>query len=141
MSSADADRRVEAEANDLYWGSDLSVNQIAEELDLSKSALYGLIHPRPTGLACPACTEELVHSNRTSRERGVVACPACGWEGEEQEAETVGGEASVAFPRSDDNALVEDAPPSNPLLSRTVLGGAFMGAAAGLALVLWARRR
>lgn len=143
MSGADADRQAERRANELYWGSDLSVNQIAEELDLSKSMLYGLIHPRPTGLACPECAEELVHPNRTARERSVVSCSACGWEGDEADADTVGGEGSVTLPAptEEEDELVDEAPPSSEGLSRTILGGALLGAAAGLALVIWARRR
>jgi predicted RNA-binding Zn-ribbon protein involved in translation (DUF1610 family) len=141
MGGADADRRAEAKANDLYWGSELSVNQIAEELGLSKSVLYGLIRPRPTGLACPECAEELVHPNRTARERSLVACSACGWEGGEDDADTVGGEGSVSFPPLEGEGPAEEAPPAPDARNRTVLGGALLGAAAGLALVLWARRR
>jgi predicted RNA-binding Zn-ribbon protein involved in translation (DUF1610 family) len=141
MGGADADRRAEAKANDLYWGSDLSVNQIAEEMELSKSVLYGLIRPRPTGLACPECAEELVHANRTARERSLVACSACGWEGKEDDADTVGGEGSVTFPVSGEVAAAEAEVPTPAGRSRTILGGALLGAAAGLALVLWARRR
>lgn len=143
MSGADTDRRAESKANELYWGSDLSVNQIAEELDLSKSVLYGLIHPRPTGLACPACAEELVFANRTARDRSMVACPACGWEGDEGTADTVGSEGSITFPSSAESEETETAEESAFALdgrTRTILGGALLGAAAGLALVLWARR-
>ena len=79
MTSADA--QAEEKANELYWGSDMSVNQIAEELDLSKGTLYGMIRPRPAGLGCPACGEEVVFPNRTARDRSTVACEVCGWEG------------------------------------------------------------
>ena len=57
MTGAAADRKAEAKANELYWGSDESVNQIAENLDVSKGMLYGMIRPLPTGLTCPACNE------------------------------------------------------------------------------------
>ena len=70
------EREMELRANELYWSSDMSVNQIAEELDLSKGMLYGLIRPRPAGLACPECAEELVYPNRTAKERCLLACPA-----------------------------------------------------------------
>src|SRR5690606_33629189 len=50
-------RMLEADdrANELYWGSNRSVNQIAEDLDLSKGALYGMIRPLPAAMGCPAC--------------------------------------------------------------------------------------
>jgi predicted RNA-binding Zn-ribbon protein involved in translation (DUF1610 family) len=139
MTGGNADRHDEARANELYWGSELSVNQIAEELDLSKGTLYGLIRPRPTGLACPSCTEELVFPNRTARDRSLVACTACGWEGDREEADPLGGEAGVtpglsAAPR-------EPSYGGMSARSRTILGGALLGAAAGLAVTFWVRRR
>lgn len=72
-----------ARANDLYWRSGASVNQLARELDLSKGTLYGIIAPLPAGLACPRGDGELAYPNRTARERGFVACVACGLEDEE----------------------------------------------------------
>ena len=36
------DQKLADQANDLYWRSGRSVNQIAEEMDLSKSGLYAL---------------------------------------------------------------------------------------------------
>jgi predicted RNA-binding Zn-ribbon protein involved in translation (DUF1610 family) len=140
MTSAEADHRAEAKANELYWGSGMSVNQIAEELDLSKGTLYGLIRPRPTGLACPACDEELVYPNRTARERAMVACTICGWEGAEEDVDTF--DSAGAMVQSDAEAA--EAAPSAPAPDdrrRTIIGGALLGAAAGLALVLWSRRR
>jgi predicted RNA-binding Zn-ribbon protein involved in translation (DUF1610 family) len=140
MTSAEADRQAEARANKLYWGSDMSVNQIAEELDLSKGTLYGLIRPRPAGLACPSCGEELVYPNRTARERAMVACSICGWEGAEDDVDVFDSQGGMV--RTDAGEAAPE--PSVPTLdgrSRTILGGALLGAAAGLALVLWARRR
>ena len=74
-----------AAANELYWGSERSVNQIAEQLDLSKGALYGMIEPLPEGLGCPVCGEEVVSANRTARDRGVLSCAECEWKGDEDE--------------------------------------------------------
>lgn len=138
MSSPE--KETELRANELYWSSDMSVNQIADELDLSKGMLYGLIRPRPAGLACPDCSEELVYPNRTAKERGLLACPRCGWEGEEDDAE-YGGDGGVVLPvhSTEDPAAVPT--PSDPRRGRILMGGALLGAAAGLALVLWARRR
>lgn len=144
MSSTGVDRDTAAQANDLYWGSDRSVNQIADDLDLSKGVLYGVIRPRPAGLGCPECGEEVVWANRTAKDRGVVSCPTCGWEGDEMDAGAAGGDGGVVLPYTE--AGDEDdvsVPPIllSPSRDRIVLGGALLGAAAGLALVLWARRR
>lgn len=143
MSAAGTDRETEYKANELYWGSESSVNQIAEELDLSKGVLYGLIRPRPAGLACPECAEEVVHPNRTAKERGTVACPTCGWEGEEMDADANGGDGGVSLPSFEDDDDNVTVPPIRFSSSRqrTALGGALLGAAVGLALVFWARRR
>jgi len=128
---------AELKATELYWGSDTSVNQIAEELDLSKSALYGVIHPLPTGLGCPLCQNEVVFANRTARQRRKVSCPVCAWDGSEDETvPDVGGDTEPVDE-------VELPPPAavGRGVGRVALGGALLGAAAGLALVLWARRR
>ncbi|HKJ02768.1 MAG TPA: hypothetical protein VJ997_09945, partial [Longimicrobiales bacterium] len=109
MSGAAVDRETERKANDLYWGSQSSVNQIAEELDLSKGTLYGLIRPLPSGLSCPDCSEEAVYPNRTARERSLVACPSCGWEGDEREADGGAGDGSVTLPDAADD--VDDVAP------------------------------
>jgi len=132
-SALEADDR----ANELYWGSELSVNQIAESLDLSKGALYEMIRPLPASVACPRCATEAEHPNRTAKERGLVTCPWCGWEGTEADAsETpLPGEGVVKrapFPVS------ADATPRPP---RSLAGGVLLGAAVALALVLWARRK
>lgn len=140
MAGDVADRENERRANELYWGSDVSVNQIAEGLDLSKGTLYGLIRPAPAGLTCPACGNEVVYPNRTARERALVACPSCGWEGQEDETALVGGDGAILLPDSEDDVPL---PPDSRLggRGRVLMGGALLGAAAGLALVFWARRR
>jgi hypothetical protein len=142
MPGAAVDRDTERKANDLYWGSQSSVNQIAEKLDLSKGTLYGLIRPLPSGLTCPACSQESVYPNRTARERALVACPSCGWEGDESEADAGTGDGSVTLPDApDDVDDVEPPPVTDGDHRRVIAGGALLGAAVGLALVLWARRR
>lgn len=136
-----ADRETERRANELYWSSDMSVNQIAEELDLSKGMLYGIIRPRPSGLSCPECSEELVYSNRTARERGLLACVRCGWEGDESEAGSGGAEAAHAPHVGVEEASGYGAPECDPARRRVIVGGALLGAAVGLALVFWRSRR
>jgi hypothetical protein len=136
MDAQDFSPETTERANELYWGSERSVNQLADDLDLSKGALYGLIHPLPAGLGCPVCGSEVVYSNRTAKERGRLDCPTCDWEGAADEAagETFGEETTAVtgpLSRSRDSGD----------RYRTIAGGALLGAAAGLALVFWARRR
>lgn len=146
--TSDADDR----ANELYWGSDRSVNQIADELDLSKGALYEMIRPLAAGLDCPQCGAEVVHGNRTARDRGRVECTECGWDGNEDEARTQAGQAGTPRPVGEGDPYTEDdfdvttpvpasATSADSDTRRLVTGGALIGAALGLALVIWARRR
>ena len=129
-----------AVANELYWGSERSVNQIAEQLDLSKGALYGLIQPLPGGLGCPICGEEVVSANRTARDRGVVSCAECEWKGDEDETVALGGGGAVTLPVSGDEDEIIVPTRVDRGRARTLAGGALLGAAVGLALVLWTRR-
>lgn len=119
-------------ANELYWGSEESVNQIAEQLDLSKSALYGMIGPLLSGYGCPICGTEVEFANRTARDRDELECPECGWVGGESETVSFGDEAEEwGHPSS-------SAVASNP---RLVLGGVLLGTAVGLVLFGFMRRR
>jgi hypothetical protein len=148
MDAADKTHDAAASANELYWGSDRSVNQIAEALDLSKGALYGLIRPLASGRSCPVCGGEVVWANRTAQVRGRLSCPDCAWEGTADEAGD--DEVAAATPTLPElwrkAPAVEDREHGSRVLfdgnrSRTVIGGALLGAAVGLALVFWARRR
>lgn len=127
-------------ANELYWSSEHSVNQIAEQLDLSKGALYGMIQPLPAGLGCPNCGEEVVSANRTARERGVLSCGQCEWKGDEDVAVALGGESAVTLTVHPEEEEVVVPTPVDRGRARTLAGGALLGAAVGLALVLWTRR-
>ena len=153
----DADR-----ANELYWGSELSVKQIADELDLSRGALYGLLEPLGAVHPCPECGGETAWANRTARDRHQVACPECGWEGSDAGAtprarptpkpgRSIGsGPAPKTRPAVESGPAPEERPAASeggsptirdPARVRIAAGGALLGAAAGLALVLWNRRR
>ncbi len=146
------------EANQLYWDSNESVNQIGEKLGLSKGVLYGLIAPLPAGLPCPECGEEMVFPNRTARDKGFVECPACGmeeeeaavqafWEGESDagaaggdgESTALGGRARRAMRKAMDGgrARVSEMSPQG----RIVAGTALLGVAAGLVLGAYFRKR
>ncbi len=128
------DQALQERANELYWTSDESVNQIAEDLELSKGALYGLVVPRPAGLGCPRCGAEMEYPNRTARERGHLTCPAC--ELEEDEEVVRSGEAGSTGAEAGPGAVG-----SASTLNRKLLGAALLGTAAGVALTVWARRK
>lgn len=76
------DPELAARANSLYWESDAGVNEIAERLDLSKGALYGLIEPLDAGLECPECPGSMEYPNRTALDKSMVTCSQCGLEEE-----------------------------------------------------------
>jgi len=124
-------------ANELYWGSERSVNQIADDLDLSKGALYAMIEPLATGVGCPLCGSEVVYPNRTAKERDRLACPTCDWDGSADET------MSYEKPEDDPEPSLGPPPPASVTNARlrTMAGGALLGSAVGLALVIWARRR
>ena len=129
------DPKLAQKANRSYWNSDDSVNQIAEDLGLSKSSLYGLIEQIETGLACPDCQSELVFANRTARDRGMVSCPACDFEGQGEQVLDLAEGGELPAPRwrgSRDGSLS-----SGRVLTGTVL----LSVAAGLILASVLRRR
>ena len=64
-------------ANHMYWNSSETVDRIAEQLGMSRNALYGSVRPEPAGVECPDCDEELVFPNRTSRLAGRALCLSC----------------------------------------------------------------
>lgn len=139
-----AEDAQEHEAHQLYWYSDASVNQIAEELGVSKGRLYGYIRPLPSGLACPECGTEMVYSNRTAREQGVLSCPECGYE----EAEpSVGEDVREAAPHTGpvrrERRIPRPSRPREPAAFPTdlVVGGALVGVALGAAVAFYLRRR
>lgn len=117
-------------ANTLYWDSDASVNDIADDLDLSKGSLYGMIEPRGSSLACPDCGSELEYPNRTAREKGFLTCGECGLEEEEEVIRALAGESIALRSSSSDEASSR----------RTIWGTALLGAAAGLLIARWMRR-
>lgn len=132
------DEKVRERANTLYWASDAGVNDIADELDLSKGALYGMIDPLDAGLACPACSGAMEYANRTARDRGMVNCPACGLEEEAElvEAAALDVEDEVSFPTPEQRAG-----PTSMVPLRTLVASTLIGIAAGVAIGQLTRRR
>ena len=124
------------QANELYWRSEQSVNHIADEMDLSKSRLYSLIRPLPAGLSCPGCGEGLVFPNRTAMEKGLLSCPACGFEGDRASFPDGG------VPHSDDHLVTDRGGRRGSRRgSRRILwASALLGIAAGLYVATRRRR-
>lgn len=131
METHDSTHRELADrANGLYWDSEASVNDIAEDLDLSKGSLYALVRPRGSGIDCPECGVELEYPNRTAREKGYLHCPGCGLE-EEEAVVRVLAEESASVP-----ATVTESPEA----WRVRWGVVLLGAAAAVLLARWTRR-
>lgn len=66
-----------SEANRLYWDTETSVGEIANQLGVSRRALYEAIDPRPAGLPCPECGSEMLFANRSALASGTARCPSC----------------------------------------------------------------
>jgi hypothetical protein len=137
-------------ANALYWESDRSVNQIADEMDLSKGMLYGLIRPLPAALPCPRCATGLEYANRTARERGLLSCPSCGLEAEDAEVRERWEETAAATPGRAVVVTPKVAPPrparglAEPAPARrdpVLVGAGLLLVAAGLWLFRGLRQR
>lgn len=74
---SEIDRSAVEQANRLYWESDASVADIAEQMGWSRRALYDAIEPLPTEHACATCGTPLVYANRSARSSGTLTCVAC----------------------------------------------------------------
>lgn len=136
---------VVAKANELYWHSEESVNQLTRQLDLSKGMLYEILAPLPAHLPCPRGDGDLSYPNRTARDRGFVSCATCGFEDEENRVRALLAEAHAA---ASDRALPQRGatplPPDRPRPQRTevlVVLSVLTGLAAGLILGSLFRRR
>ena len=156
MHASEITPAVILRANTLYWQSERSVNAIADDLDLSKGALYGLIEPAQGERECPKCGADTVYANRTAQQRDRPTCSACEWTTTLSPTDgydisqvmtpapgTSSSADSSARDRSDEEQPLIQRPSSNTVASprSSIVGGALLGAAVGLALLLWARRR
>lgn len=146
MATGDTeDHQLAQEANRLYWDSDRSVNQIADDLGMSKGTLYDVVEPRPAGVACPHCGQEMSYPNRTARDRGFLDCTACGFEEESQVEEAwserggrTGSGAVVVTPEAVRRARSSE---RHTALTRIVAGTALLGVAAGVAIAMVLREK
>ncbi|HUF50596.1 MAG TPA: hypothetical protein VMN60_07185 [Longimicrobiales bacterium] len=110
-------RSKTAEANRLYWESDESVADIAQQLELSRRALYDLIQPLPAGRNCDDCDGPLTYENRSARSSDNAMCEAC----------AAGDDVPAA---AQDGLSMDDYP------NLRLVGAALAGAALGAALTL-----
>jgi len=127
------DLALKARANALYWESDDSVNDIADRLDLSKGALYGLVDALPADEACPECSGTLEYPNRTAREKGFVTCPDCGLEEELDLIRAAAEEDALAH--------LPTSAPMDGVPARTAVAAGLIGLATGILIGQWARSR
>lgn len=139
-------------ANNLYWRSGASVNQLTRELDLSKGALYEIITPMAADLPCPCGGGEMAYTNRTARDRGFVSCTTCGLEDEEVHVRDYLEEqdyasaleltaADAGLPQIRDPQTEELSAPSPRNLEKLLVASALAGLTVGLVLGGLLRRR
>ena len=135
-------------ANEMYWESSASVNQIAERLELSKGSLYSMIRPLPAEVPCPVCSAEMAYPNRTALEKGFIVCPGCGFEEEEEVVRGVSGPADSPETTSEPSDVVEGGGSSGLIdrlpggfPTRVVAGATLLGVAAGLVIARSVRSR
>ena len=127
------------DVNELYWETDESVAGLARRLGISRSALYAAVQPLPIGALCPECGGALVYTNRSARAAEQAVCPDC---------------KGVVPDRRRDPDPVEPEPPAeevaqsageDPAPARApraylIAGAGSLGAAVGIAAVVFARR-
>lgn len=136
--TTEGSERVTERVNELYWSGERTVDEIVEELGISRTALYTSIEPVPSGVTCADCHERMVFPNRTARDRGVAVCPRCGRESAPGAGSAAGGAGAGIFSRlgiEGGDELLERAvetlravPPQRVAL---VLGGAALGVVLG----------
>ena len=116
-------RSKAAEANRLYWESDVSVAEIAQRLELSRRALYAAIQPLPAERDCERCGGPMTYENRSARTSDQAICLAC------EEPEQV-------------EAVVQQPEPAAENATARLAGAALAGLALGalVTLVLVPRR-
>lgn len=128
MSSEE--ERLAAEANRLYWRSELAVREIADRLGVGKSTLYRAVEPEPAGPHCEECGTALIFSNRSARDAGEAECPGCGMKHDLAAAAETGKAAERAEPAEAGARAAERADGRDAGEDRS-RGGAEQGSRAG----------
>jgi hypothetical protein len=126
-----------AEANRLYWETDLPVGDIAARLDLSRRALYEAIRPTPAPGRCATCGSTLEYVKRSSRTHDLANCSACGQQTAPPAPREREGEPWTWSPPARAATLPEPEEPPQSIwaLGAAALAGALLAAAATLAVV------
>ncbi len=145
---------IHNQANELYWHSGETVDQLAARLGMSRNALYASVRPIPAGGECPTCHEPLVFTNRSARAAGRATCPSCETEviletaeqGRVPTAEEVVAKMPVhPVPPPDAAGRLEQLKESlaavEPERAALIGGAAALGVAVGAAAVKAVRRR
>jgi hypothetical protein len=140
------DQPYHVDANRLYWETNASVAEIADQLAISRRALYDAIEPRPAQAPCPECGVILVFRNRTAAERRRAECLECELEMALEELTVGGAPGATTGPTTGGAAVPAPGPSSGPtpvreraaavsgngaLLGGSLLAGLALGAAAG----------
>jgi len=132
-----------AEANRMYWETELPVGEIADRLDVSRRALYDAIRPVPAAGQCGSCGAPLQYANRSRRDQGRATCGSCGVETDAPAppAPSTAPEPEVEpwtwIPQSRLSAPIPTPEPAQSiwLLGAAALAGALLAAGATLAVV------
>lgn len=126
-----------AEANRLYWETELPVGDIAARLDLSRRALYDAVRPVAAAGNCASCGATLEYTKRSSRTHGLATCSSCGAQAAEPAAREPETEPWTWSPpsRMAHGSLLAGPPPSVWVLGGAALAGALLAAGATLLVV------
>lgn len=119
------DTDVTTEANRLYWDTETSVAGIAEQLHLSRRALYDVLRPGAAGTKCTVCGGDMVFENRSARSASQPVCSICG--------ARPGSEPEVAA--APEPVVVTAGDPGALRLGGVMVMGAIVGAVATLIAV------
>lgn len=140
---APQDDQLVRQVNRLYWSTEASVADIADQLDISRRALYDAIQPAEAEGECPECGGQLEYRNRTAKQRREAECPDCGRE-EDLDAAPAPAEALDPSAEEPETEQEDHAGARMPLdvgsmdaarglwLTGAVLAGAALGAVVGL---------
>ncbi|CAN5632731.1 hypothetical protein BH23GEM9_BH23GEM9_05750 [soil metagenome] len=120
------DEELAVEANRLYWEGEDSVADIAEQLQLSRRALYEMVEPLPTGTDCEVCGGPLMYENRSGRAAGHAVCAICDETGAVEEQDAATSSAGTDAIEAEERAL---------LVGGAALAGAAIGALVTFAFV------
>ncbi len=142
------------EANELYWNSNETVEQIASRLGMSRNAIYASVQPLPAPGICPSCNTPLVYTNRSGRTAQRGTCLGCETEvhlgtGEAQRApgaaDLLAEVPAHEVPRPGEGGAIEQLKETltNVDAERAALigGAAVIGVAVGAAAVKAVRRK